>query len=160
MNPHLGRVYLAGPISGLTHDEARYGWRATFIGLLAEPRIELFSPMRGKDSLRDIGALSSNGADYGDDPISSESGVTCRDWNDVRRCDVLLACYLESGGRPSLGTAWEIGVAHELRKPIVFVGTFDDPNMHHIILRRCAGYRVKDLEQAARCVRLLLTPGL
>jgi nucleoside 2-deoxyribosyltransferase len=165
----MKRVYLAGPISGLTHDAARYGWRQSFTTLLEKELdaagfnvsyIECFSPMRGKDELKTLGIISSDPASYGSDPISSEGGIVCRDSNDVRKADALIACFLESGGRPSLGTAWELGIAHDRHVPVIMIAPPGDPNREHVILHRSVGYVVETLEQGARLLRHLLTPGI
>jgi nucleoside 2-deoxyribosyltransferase len=150
-------VYLAGPITGLTHDAARYGWRTRLTALLPG-HIKTLSPMRGKDMLKDIGVLTS-GDDYPVSPLTSAAGITTRDANDVKTCDAMVACFLESSG-PSLGTAWEFGLAWAFQKPVIMVGKPDEVNMRHLILQRTAGYRVETLEEAAWVVSLLLTPGL
>lgn len=158
----MNRVYLAGPITGLTHDQARYGWREEFVHLFHTSYIgrpEFFSPMRAKDALIDRGIIESTGNSYGDDPINSEAGIVTRDGNDVRRADVVVACFLEASGRPSLGTAWEMGMCHELHKPVVIIAGPDDPHRKHIILRRM-GYIVDSLEAGARVVNYLLFPSL
>jgi nucleoside 2-deoxyribosyltransferase len=156
----MKRIYLAGPITGLTHDEARFGWRQQAVDMLKDDAIECFSPMRGKEQLAGLGKLSANPGTYGSDPISQPAGITGRDGNDVRRADAILACFLESGGRPSLGTAWEVGIAHDRQIPIVCVALAGDPNRDHVILGRCYTYTVETLEQGIRCLRYLLIPGV
>lgn len=155
------RVYLAGPITGLTHDEARFGWRQQAVELLKDhPSVECYSPMRGKEYLKALGKLSANPGQYGTDPISLPAGIVGRDGNDVRRADALLACFLESEGRPSLGTAWEIGIAHDRHIPIVCVALPGDMNRDHVILGRSYTYITETLEQGMRCLIHLLTPGV
>ncbi len=151
-------IYLAGPITGLTHDEARYGWRETFNAMLPS-HIHGSSPMRGKEFLKDIGVLSS-GHDYPDNAMATPAGITTRDHNDVFTCDAMIACFLESGGRISGGTFMEYGWASAYRKPIIIVGSLDDPNVKHLMAEHVAGYRVDTLEEAAHIVTLLLTPGI
>lgn len=151
-------IYLAGPITGLTHDEARYGWRQAFAALMP-PHIFCNSPMRGKEFLATHGILSS-GHDYPDNAMATDAGITTRDYNDVKNCDAMVACFLESGGRPSLGTAMEYGFAHAHQKPVIAVGDIEDPNIKHLMLQRVAGYRVDTLEEAAVIVGHLLTPGI
>lgn len=155
-------IYLAGPITGLTHDEARYGWRAEFAEMLDRmglDHISCNSPMRGKEFLKDHGILSS-GHDYPDHAMATAEGITTRDYNDVRECSAMVACYLESGNRPSLGTAAEFGFCWALQKPIVTVGPADEINVRHLMLHRMSGYRVDTLEEAAVIVAHLLTPGI
>lgn len=151
-------IYLAGPITGLTHDEARYGWRMDFKSLMPE-HIFCNSPMRGKEFLEGVGVLTS-GHDYPENALCSEAGINTRDYNDVKNSDAMIACYLESNNMPSLGTAAEHGFAHALHTPIITIGAEDEINVRHIMLKRMAGYRVDTLEEAAHIVTLLLTPGL
>lgn len=151
-------IYLAGPITGLTHDEARYGWREEFDTLMPE-HIYCNSPMRGKEMLKDFGVLTS-GKGYPDNPLTSSAGILTRDFNDVRTADAMIACFVESRGRLSGGTFMEYGFAHALRIPIIGIGSEDDPNLHHLMAQRVLGYRVETLEEAAKIVSLLLTPGL
>lgn len=157
-NP-LRTVYLAGPITGLTHDEARYGWRRDFAALLPA-HIRASSPMRAKEFLADDGVLHSNAESYRSNPIATPEGITTRDYNDVRTCDAMVACYLESGNRPSLGTAVEFGYAWAHQKPIVVIGSPDDVNVQHLMLERMRGYLVDTLEEGAHIITHLLTPGL
>jgi nucleoside 2-deoxyribosyltransferase len=150
-------IYLAGPITGLTHDEARYGWRKEFQSLMPE-WIHCNSPMRGKEFLKDHGVLSS-GHDYPEHAMATSEGITTRDYNDVKNCDAMIACYLESAG-PSLGTAAEFGYAHAHQIPIIAIGPADEINIRHLMLKRMAGYRLDTLEEAALIVSHLLTPGV
>lgn len=170
----MNRVYLAGPITGLSHDDARYGWRVEFVRAYAralsfswsefEPpvigTVEFFSPMRGKEHLANCGVLSSDPKTYGTDPISSASGVRCRDRNDCRRADAIVACFLEGGGRPSLGTAWELGIADALQIPVVMIALPGDPHRTHVILERSVGYVVETLGEGVRALRNLLLPAV
>jgi len=153
-------VYLAGPIAGLTHDEARYGWRKEFTELMEPwPHIFCSSPMRGKEMLKDFGVLTS-GDGYPDHAMTSTSGIVTRDRNDVKMCSVVVACFLESGGKLSGGTFIEYGWSDHRRIPLVIIGKPDDPNVCHLMAQNLAGYRVGTLEEAALIVGHLLTPGL
>jgi nucleoside 2-deoxyribosyltransferase len=151
-------VYLAGTITGLTHDEARFGWRQDFKELMPE-HIFCNSPMRGKEFLATHGILSS-GHDYPDHAMATAAGITTRDYNDVVQSDAMVACFTESQGRPSLGTAVEYGMALSHQRPIVAIGPLDDPNIRHLMMERIAGYRVDTLEEGANIIVHLLTPGL
>jgi len=151
-------VYLAGPITGLTHDDARYGWRQEFDSLMPE-HIYCSSPMRGKEFLKSFGILTS-GEGYPDHAMATSAGITTRDYNDVRTSDAVIACFLESGGRLSGGTFMEFGFAHSLQIPIIGIGAPDDPNIQHLMAERVLGYRLDTLEEAAAIVAHLLTPGI
>lgn len=157
-NP-LRTVYLAGPITGLTHDEARFGWRRDFNRLLPA-HIRASSPMRAKEFLKDSGILESGASGYRTNPIATPEGITTRDYNDVRTCDAMVACYLEGEGRESIGTAVEFGYAWAHQKPIVVIGSPDDVNIQHLMLERMRGYLVGTLEEGAHIISHLLTPGL
>lgn len=158
MTPPKKMIYLAGPITGLTHDEARYGWRQEFKSLMPE-HIFCNSPMRGKDMLKDWGVLTS-GNDYPEHAMTTSSGITTRDFNDVRTCDAMIACFTESGGKLSGGTFMEYGFAYALRVPIIGIGPADDPNLQHLMALHVLGWRVDTLEEAAHIITLLLTPGI
>jgi len=155
MKTPIRTVYLAGPIAGLTYQEARYGWRPRFKKLMPS-YIVCASPMRAKESLSDQGVLTS---DSYEGLLTSASAIVTRDFHDVRTCDAMVACFLE-GVRPSLGTAVEFGWAHAFDKPIIMVAHPDDPHYRHSMLRRMAGYHCRTLEEAAHVVYHLLTPEL
>lgn len=156
-------VYLAGPITGLTHDEARYGWRQKFKGLLADAgldHIHCSSPMRGKEFLKNYGILGSDQSQFSDHVLSTAAGITTRDFNDVKTCDAMVACFLESNSVLSGGTFMEYGFAHAFQKPIVVIGDEKDPNVYHLMAERVRGYLVPTLEEAVIVVGHLLTPGI
>lgn len=152
-------IYLAGPITNLTHDAARYGWRTEFVKHM-EPYEHIYcrSPMRGKDMLKDFGVLSS-GAGYPDNAMTTPEGITARDRNDVRTSDAMIACFLESKGL-SGGTFIEYGWADAYRVPVLGVGPADDPNLKHLMAQAILGWRVETLEEAAIIMGHLLTPGI
>jgi len=157
-------IYLAGPITGLTHNEARYGWRASLmqqLEIMGLDHIFCNSPMRGKEFLKDAGVLGSDQAIYASgNAMSTPSGITTRDFNDVKNCDAMIACFLESGGKLSGGTFMEYGFAHALQKPVIGIGDKDDVNLSHLMAARVLGYRVDTVEEAAIIIGHLLTPGI
>ena len=167
-------VYLAGPITGLTYKDARFGWREEFADMMTKmgfDHIHCRSPMRGKDFLKEITEVLSCAAEqYPDNPMGTEAGITTRDFNDVKTSDAMVACFLESNNVPSLGTASEYGYAHTLQTPIITVGNFtkdehgkiitSDPNIKHVMLARMSGFLVPTLEEAALILGYLLTPGV
>lgn len=149
----MKKIYLAGPISGLTYAESALGWRETIRPLL--PEFDLFSPMRGKDFLADEGVLW--GA-YARHPMSSVNGILGRDRNDVRTCDLMIACFLEDQGKLSLGTAMEFGWADAWRKPIIMVAYTSNAHWNHPMLQGAAVYNVNSLRAAAELAKHLLLP--
>lgn len=152
-------IYLAGPISGLTYDAARNGWRAEFsmaLDALDNDHIFCASPMRAKQFLSDVGKID---ASYEMHPLATAAGITTRDYNDVRTADAMVACFLDSDA-PSLGTAVEFGYAHAHRVPIIIVARDGDVHRCHPMLSRMAGYITDDMEEAAHIAYHLLAPGL
>jgi nucleoside 2-deoxyribosyltransferase len=115
--------------------------------------------MRGKDMLKDFGILTS-GDGYPDNAMTTPKGINSRDFNDVKTCDAMVACFLESEGRLSGGTMMEYGFAHALQKPVIAIGPEDEINVSRIMAQDIQGWRVDTLEEAANIVSLLLTPGL
>ncbi len=156
-------IYLAGPITGMNHDEARYGWRKEFSDMVDDAGLDhIFcsSPMRGKEFLKGLGTLGSDQSQYSEHEMATSSGITTRDRNDVKTCDLVVACFLESEGRLSGGTFIEYGWADAWRKPIVVIGSKDDPNVFHLMAEDIRGYHVETLEEALPIIAQLLTPGI
>lgn len=147
------RIYLAGPISGLTYAESELGWRQKIRPLL--PEFDLFSPMRGKSFLANAGPLQGAYAQ----PMASGPGILGRDRNDVKNCDLMIACFLEDDGNISLGTAMEFGWADAWRKPVIMVAQPDNFHRRHPMLATSSVYIVEGLEEAAGLAKVLLLPG-
>ena len=175
-------VYLAGPITGLTYETARHGWRKEF-ALMLPSHIIPISPMRGKDALMGVKEMQGDPNMYPDNALCAPPGIIARDRNDVKNCDVMVACFLGAKDKASIGTSVEFGWADAYRKPVVMV-IEDDPtiphtdkdgittqiinkypketkNIHlHAFLTEIAGFRTNNLEEAAQIVHCLLTPGV
>jgi len=134
------KVYLAGPISGLTYDQGQ-DWRDYATSLLAARGIEAFSPLRAKGYLRSKGIIEQG---YEDTPLSTDHGITTRDRWDVQTADAVLF-NLRDAERVSIGTMIEYGWADAYRHPII---TIIEPkgNVHdHPMLRDITGFRVPTL---------------
>ncbi len=148
-------VYLAGPISGLTFDDAQ-DWRNVATRHLAHYNIQGLSPLRAQEYLRDEGVLTGTAEEclkY-KDPMTSSAGLTHRDRWDAMRCDVLLVNLLRAQ-RVSIGTMFEIAWADSTRKPIVVV--MEPGNIHeHAMLFEMAPYRYDNLNAALDAVVSLL----
>jgi len=155
-------IYLAGPITGLSYEDARYTWRHEFAELLKTrgATIDCFSPMRQKDFLAGQqcagDAKSLNG--YGN-ALARPSGILTRDFNDVRSRDAIVACFL-GAKRVSIGTVWEIGVAYSHKKPLVVVMEPSGNPHDHLFVTETAGYVVPTLAEAAHIISSILSPGL
>ena len=180
MRLSIKSVYLAGPITGLTYGNARHGWRDEFALMLPEHIVPL-SPMRGKDALMGVEEMQGDPDMYSDNALCASPGIIARDRNDIKNCDVMVACFLGAMDHPSIGTAVEFGWADAYRKPVVMViendpsvpytdkdgithsmiNPIETRNIHlHAFLTEIAGYRTNNLEEAAQIVKCLLTPGV
>jgi nucleoside 2-deoxyribosyltransferase len=141
-------VYLAGPIYGLSYDEAT-DWRNTATHILEDAGVRALSPLRGKEFLREEREL--HGA-YPEYPLSTDQGIVSRDKFDVLRSDVVLV-NLRCAERVSIGTMFEIAWAHG--KPVVLI--MEDGNIHdHPFVRQCAPFIVGSLEEALDLVLIIL----
>lgn len=163
-------VYLAGPITGLSYDEARNGWRKEFYNKI-NPSIDCYSPMRYKSKeIKGEQKLEGTPDMYFDSLFSSAKGITCRDEFDVRKCDVIVANFL-GAKKASLGTAIEFGWAHAIKTPIVMIiedydgdeeedkGNPKNPH-HHAMMFEMSGYVVHSVDDAVKVIEALLTPGV
>lgn len=147
-------MYLAGPITGLTYDGAE-DWRAFAKAELGAAGIKAVSPLRGKDYLRGIPALTADCAGYGAlNCMSSPRGIMTRDRYDATRCDALLVNLL-GADRVSIGTVMEIAWADLCRTPIV-VAMEASGNLHeHAMIAEAIGFRVTSLAEALHVVKAI-----
>jgi len=125
-------VYLAGPIGGLTWDEATQ-WREHASNLLNNDDIKCLSPLRDFDdgrSLRsshhvvDGGRLTNEGKDTALPFID----LFRRDYQDARSADFILFNFL-GAKKQSVGTVCELAWAYAWVTPLVVV--IDNENINH-----------------------------
>lgn len=149
----MKKVYLAGPISGLTYDSAQ-DWRDEFSAMVDRSKIECFSPLRGKQYLRNRGPLEGS---YSESPLSTDMGITTRDRFDCMGAD-LVVFNLLGAERISVGTMIELGWADAARRPAILI--MEDGNPHdHPMVRMTTQFRVANLQDAAKLVNIILTNG-
>lgn len=120
------RVYLAGPISDVSYEEATK-WREEAVKILGGHSIKALNPMKDK----------SYPYNYTDEQIAT------RDYEDLRRSDVILA-YLPEGVK-IVDTYVEIGFAHGIGLEIILVG---EATSH--LTRYVAAEQFNNLEDAYR----------
>lgn len=145
------RVYLAGPISGLTYDGAQ-DWRNVAKTELAKYNVKAVSPLRAKDYLRGIPALTKDCAGYGSlNCMSSPRGIMTRDHYDATTSDALLVNLL--GAKDvSIGTVMEIAWGWDNGLPVV-VAMEESGNVHeHAMISEAIGFRVTTLQEAIKVV--------
>lgn len=145
----MQRIYLAGPITGLTYDGAD-DWRQHVTKQLEGAHV--LSPLRGKDYLREAGTLEDQYFDL--HPLSTSKGITNRDRNDVRSADLVFA-YLLGAERVSIGTMIEFGWADAFRVPVVAVMESNNVH-HHAMATEIAGWITDDLEEAIRIAKTVV----
>jgi len=144
------KVYLSGPINGLTFDGAD-GWRQSVAEMLRDHGIQAINPLRFKERLREAGVLPGLGFDDAFGPFSSARAVMTRDRYDSTRCDVLLVNLL-GAERISIGTMFEMAWADAHRVPIVLaMEKYGNPH-EHIMVQEAAGFRVPSLIEAVEVV--------
>lgn len=143
------KVYLAGPIDGLTHDET-VGWRFDVSNRLEDLGYTCFSPMRGKGYLKDAGVLYGS---YDAFPMSTAQGLFRRDCWDVSQADVVLA-NLDDAKKVSIGSCMEIMRAYDLGKYIVTVMKPGDLHDHPFI-RQASSVVVHNLDDAMHILAVL-----
>jgi nucleoside 2-deoxyribosyltransferase len=144
------KVYLAGPIAGLTFDEGQ-DWRIDVTERLS-PKIECYSPLRNKQFLKEYGVIGT--AEY-DKPMSTDRGIMTRDHNDCITSD-LIFCNLLDTKRVTIGTVMEIAWAFAYRKPLVVLMEKSN-NLHdHPMIREAIGYRTESVDEAIAITRAIL----
>lgn len=134
------KIYLAGPISGMTYEGSEV-WRDEFRRKL-DPRIDAYSPLRGKQYL----------------PLSSDKGITTRDRYDCMGAD-LVVFYLLGATRISIGTMIELGWADAARNPAILIMEKEGNVHEHPMLRETTHFRVDNLEDAVKLANIILLPG-
>lgn len=152
----MSRIYLAGPISGLSYEEARNGWRKEFAGLL-KIEIEPLSPMRQEGHLAEVKEITKFGYEY--NQMSTSRGIFAKDILDIERCS--LAVFNFCGApRVSIGSVWEMGYAYARGKPIVLIME-PEKNIHeHLFVTEASPFRCATIAEAAEICNALLTPGI
>ena len=141
------KVYLAGPIAGLTEGEAK-DWRNDVAHDLKIAGFIPVSPLRSEPAINGIYQL------YYDDPLyGTKEAIAAKNELDVRSCNITLA-YMPrefSKRRPSYGTTVEVAWAYALSKPVILVS--DDPYVfEHPLISRCASWKLGTLEEAVRLI--------
>lgn len=149
-----GKVYLAGPITGLSYGVA-VNWRTDARDWLKKQGIEGFSPMRWKHYLEQESDIAAAG--YDEFPLSSARGIVTRDRFDTMRMDLVLVNLL-GATKVSIGTCMELGWADAARVPTVLVMEKSGNPHDHAMVNQVAGFRVEQLEHGLEIVKAVLVP--
>ena len=146
-------AYLAGPITGMTFENAT-DWREHTKKRLADVGITGFSPLRAKQYIGELGGRVRD--QYDTFPLSTASGIICRDRYDATHRDIVLVNML-GAEKVSIGTVMEIAWADAFRVPIVLV--MEEGNIHtHAMLTEVSSYIVPTLDEGIDIVIRFLLP--
>jgi nucleoside 2-deoxyribosyltransferase len=148
-------VFLCGPITGLSLVDAT-AWRHAAMAALSG-EAEIIDPAR---DLPDTTRRSESEATRALSPerlLHGKRTVT-RDRFDIRRSDVVLACFLGVESI-SIGSVGEIFWADAMGKPVIIVR--EEANIHnHDMLNEIAGWIFDNLDDAIEQVRILIKSGV
>lgn len=167
------KVYLSGPITGLTYDEGD-NWRQAVTYhlehdfdargtiphsipgvMLSRSNVQCLNPLRAHEFLRRLGKLDDD--NYLKEPESflvTDEFIGTRDWWDTTRADAIFVNFL-GAKRVSIGTVLEIGMAHAARVPVI---TVMEPkgNVHdHCMVRNYTTLRFDDLDKAVLATKAM-----
>ena len=150
------KIYLCGQITGLSYEEARFGWREQVHTLLTPLGITCWSPLRGFDHLEHVTEWSHMGE--GGHVMSTPRGLTSRDRFDVHRSD-LIFCNLIGMEKISVGSMLEFGWADALNIPILCC--MEEGNIHeHAMVCDLINWRCTTLEEGIEVARRIFSEGL
>lgn len=141
-------IYLAGPITGCTENEAK-DWRQMAKDTLTHisPNLIGVSPLRCEPCIGETYSSS-----YEDPRFGTEKAISAKNWFDTKMADMVLA-YLprvkfEEGMRESMGTILEIGWASGKDIPVITVT--DEPHyIENVVLNgQCSKWVFQSFEPA------------
>lgn len=155
----MAKVYLSGPITGLTYDDARFGWRKDFAKSMAQKDgkgIEVLSPMRHEGHLAEIqGTLEK---DYPNHFFSHPKMIVAKDLLDIDESTMVIANFL-GAKKVSIGTVAELGYAKARGKTIVAI--MEKDNIHnHPFVTELAAATVETMDDAIAVTKSLLSTGI
>lgn len=139
------RLYLTGPITGKTSNGI-HSWRmlvrAHFYG-----RVDIVDPSEVVyDS--SVAHLTRETSSKALKRLQHGRFVVARNQSLIKECDLLLANFLEDGGRTSIGSVAEIAWASALSKAIFIVRGPEGSQHDHAMLNGMATVIVHTLEEA------------
>lgn len=152
-------IYLAGPITGLTYDEARYGWRADIANDVDED-VQVLSPMRHEGHLAELkGEIDDKTLEQVNHFFSYPKMIVTKDLLDI---DVssLVVVNLLGAKSVSKGTLHEISYAYAKGKPIIVIMEDKGNPNDGPFLRVQSSVVLPTLEDAILVINSLLSTGV
>jgi nucleoside 2-deoxyribosyltransferase len=147
------QIYLCGPITGLTYDEATLQ-RNELVLRFQDLGISALSPMRGKIFELQGRAEVFKSKGY-TEIMATDKAIVGRDRNDVKSSDAILA-DLRGAKKASIGSMVEFGWADAYRIPIITVMEKDGNPHDHAFVQQLSTYVVSDMEEAIVLATILL----
>ena len=141
-------IYLAGPIAGLTEEEATT-WRHDVNFMLPDNIIGI-SPLRCEPVKPGMTYTTPGAVDK---MWSDPRAINAKNWLDTESSDLVLA-YLPkemNDKRPSIGTIIEIGWTLGLKKPLIVVSD-DKQLLNHPLIECNAAWRLDNLDDAVEVI--------
>src|SRR5688572_1825858 len=111
------RIYLCGPITGLSYGEARNGWRREFATYVDDNLIDLYSPMRQEGHLAEVQSIEHKPYDG---VLSQSRAIVAKDLLDIRRADLIVANFVGAKDH-SVGSICEVAWSYLLDKPVISI---------------------------------------
>lgn len=159
----MSKVYLSGPITGLTYEDARYSWRLEVQQALLGTSAKVLSPMRHEGHLAEMKTAMSEEAlkkfqQTNNHFFSQHKMIVAKDFLDIDESTIVLTNFL--GAKTiSKGTIAELGYAYAKGKTIITV--MEDGNVNDGPFTREMSDTVLDnLGDAIIVVKSLLSEGV
>lgn len=149
------RIYLSGPIAGLTFAESTQ-WRYDVFEELAE-FAEILDPMRdvqGDETIIPNG-LGIEFQSTADQSMMTDRGILKRDYNDTITSTILFVNLL-GAKKASIGTVAEIAWAFQADIPVIVIMEETGNPHDHPFIREMADYRVDSVERAIKVTRSIM----
>lgn len=146
-------VYLAGPIKGLTYQQANR-WRQNAAHALNLIGLDSINPIE-PEMISEIGVLGSSWPGL----MSNQRAIVAKDrFAVMNRAAAMLVNFLDAPA-VSIGTCVEFGWANAAQIPIVTILPEDNPH-NHAFIREMSNWIVSDLEAAIDVFTALFRPGV
>jgi nucleoside 2-deoxyribosyltransferase len=146
-------VYLAGPISGLSYDEASNRIKRVRYELERDlGNVLVLHPLTAKGYLRNELNLAPNGYKY---PPSTDHAIVERDMWMVKQADIVL-CNLCGAKTISIGSVAELAWAHMLGKHTVVAMEPENLHQHAFVLQMADVVFPQEKEAIQYCQNLIM----
>ena len=150
------KIYLSGPITGLTLEQTQE-WRNYVSNILVKEKgFFCYSPLRYKDYLKNMGKLTPTFR-KAINPLSKGAAPLTRDYYDTVNSDLVLVNLLGAKDK-SLGTIAEMAWAYAFKIPMIIVME-KEGNPHDHCFMHWTPWIVETLDEAIYITKAILTTG-